>query len=52
MDCGSATLISECGFWRGAARKFYAFTKQLIGWAPWTYAYIQISEVEMPFTSK
>ena len=32
--------------------KFYAFTKQLMGGAPRTYACIQINELEMPFTTK
>ena len=41
-----------CGFWRETACKLYTFTKQLMGGAPRTYACIQTSEVETPFTAK
>ena len=52
MDQGNATSISVCGFWRGAARKFYTFTKWLMGGAPRTYAFKWTSEVEIPFITK
>ena len=52
MDWSNATSIRVCGSWRGSAHKFYAFTKQLMGGAPHTYACIQISEVEIPFIAK
>ena len=50
MDLSNVTLISGCGFWRGAPHKFYAFNKWLMGGAPRTFTCIQIREVEMPFT--
>jgi len=51
MDLSNATSISGCGFWSGVPHKFYAFTKWLMGGAPRTYAFIQISEMEIPFTT-
>jgi len=44
---GNVTPISGCGFWRGAADKFYAFAKQLMGGAPLICLY-----TEMLFTTK
>ena len=52
LDWGNATSISGCGFWRGAARKFYTFTKRLMGGAPRTYACIRTSKSGNSFNSK
>ena len=52
LDCSNETLIRVCGPWKGSACKLYAFTKQLMGGSPRTYACMQISEVKIPFTAK